>query len=197
MAVFLGRRIVPPPVTMPVGLNSRLTLIITLSLVVTLVACNKVFPLPSDARMEQTFHRSRSDFELLVKMLNEDPRLSAVRLESTALVSDGRWPRADVGLSQARWSEYRKLFKKLGLEIGIVRWSVPPNSIAFLADSRGMAVAGELKGYLYSPTEPPSPLVTSLDHGVPPGVPPPTPPHTAAVAFKEIDKNWYLFYMEE
>jgi hypothetical protein len=185
-----------PSAALSPGLGIRYIPIILLSLLSIFDACGWMSTLPSDARMEANFRQNKPDFEALVKMFNEDSRVTAVHLQRTELVSDARWPRDDIGFSQARWGEYRRIFKKLGLQFGIDRWSEPPGTIAFLADGSGMVAAGELKGYVYCPGKPPSPLVRSLDHGVPANVPPPVAPHTTATAFKQIETSWYLFYSE-
>jgi hypothetical protein len=161
----------------------RWVLVVMVCLASAMPAC-WLLPLTSDARLEAVFRRNKGDFETLVRMSNEDSRFRRISLEFTH-------PRDHAGFPQARWTEYRRLFKKLGLEAGITREG-PPTTIFFDATGRGFVFGEEIKGYVYSET-PPSPLVKSLDHGIPPEVP--VDPH-GTWAFKVIEKNWYLYYSE-
>jgi hypothetical protein len=181
----------------PVRSSIQLAIAIALGLISTLTSCNKLFPLPSDARMEANLRRNRPYFEALLRMFAEDSKFSRISPDFTTPPTDCSVIENDVIFCDVRWPGYRRIFDQLGLKGGIARGDDPPSTVAFVADSRGLAVAGDAKGYLYSPDGPPSPLITSLDHGVPPSLPPPTPPHTASVAFKQIDKDWYIFYMSE
>lgn len=148
---------------------------------------------PSDSTLVSNFRTHEGDFSALVKMAEEDAKVVRIDYDFTWLEDNYRWPRPDseLGFSVERWDEYRSLFKKLRLEKGVARQSLPDGPILLLASTRGMVTGGSAKGYVFS-RKPLSPLSDSLDHvdqeirkkNVPANVP----------VYRSIKDGWYLFY---
>jgi len=129
-----------------------------------------------DSTLIANFQTHRQDLERLVEMARqEQPRQAG-----GGVVIDMGW--TDVkDLSQARWGNYKRLFRKVGAKHGIRgsndRWEI-------IMSARGMVTAGSTKGFLYSPS-PPTPLIPSLDD-------PPRAPEGAL--YRHLDGPWYLYY---
>src|SRR6185503_15305645 len=88
--------------------NYILQVIVSLGLL-SLCGCNLV----SDAKLRQRFDQQKEGFSTLVKMANEDRRVSGIGFDSTTLDNDDSWPRKDIGFSVQRWEQYRSLFREL------------------------------------------------------------------------------------
>lgn len=86
---------------------------------------------PADAALRAKFEKQRTDFEKLISMSNAEPKLWQIT-PGFARVDDfhpGRTPRAatEVDLPKARYTDYREIFRKLGLPNGLLREkAVPP-----------------------------------------------------------------------
>jgi hypothetical protein len=166
-------------------------LVAALGLSCELAGCGPLL-MPSDARLESNFHRRKSEFETLVRMAREDTQLHAVSAVRTLHVDDAGHPLNGVGTSPERWNEYRRLFKEVGVP-AFNRNSDYPGAIFLPADASGIVSAEVIKGYVYS-QEPLSPLVKTLDHGIPPEL---STWRRATIAFKKVDQNWYLYYDDD
>ena len=146
--------------------------------------------LPSDARLESNFRSNRADFEYVVRMAREDPRVHAITSDHVSIVDDSGEPVSGAVLPQERWNHYRSLFRKLRLE-GLTRNSEYPGAVFLTAGAFGIVPAEVFKGYVYS-NRPLSPLISTLDHGIPEQLADRW--HPARYAFKDIGENWYLYY---
>jgi hypothetical protein len=114
---------------------TKLCCLILLALM--LAACdpfNVDKPHPSDDELIRNFQKNEADFNKLVAMSNEDPKVIRIAPDFTRLENNWRWPRpeSELGFSKQRWGEYRALFNKLGLESGISRESDSEGTIIFL-----------------------------------------------------------------
>jgi len=153
------------------------------------VACGH----PSDRSLAYNFYRNHALFSRLIQMAAAER--SVVRIDSKftccpTIYADPRVPRdlrSDGRLSNARWENYRALFRQLGLEDGIS--VLGSKRVAFLASSVGIVNRGSTKGYIYS-TVPPSPLVESLDDRSPG----PCSVQRDCEVYKHLTGNWYLFF---
>jgi hypothetical protein len=141
-----------------------------------LVGCN----LASDAKLKRAFDENRDDFDKLLNMSRQDVHVTQIGFVTTALVNDDSWPRKDVGLSETRWDEYRRLFRKLGIKEGISHRNDLPSAVFLAADCTGSAVDIDCKGYVYSEM-PLRPVKYNLDELAP------------GLFFKPLSGNWYLF----
>lgn len=143
-------------------------------------------PHPSDARLARVFHANEPDFLRLLAMAQEDAKLTRIAPDFTWLADDVGWPRppSRVGFSDARWNEYRVLFRKLGVDSGVARR--PDGVLLFIASTQGLVTGGSSKGYAYSDRLL-GPLYESLDAH-------PTDLPSNVPGFKPIGAGWYIYY---
>lgn len=147
--------------------------------------------LPRDAALRATFALHEPEFETLLAMLRQDGHLWRVGFDLTYVDTPvGTPPRAPTReeLPAARWDEYRRLFRVLGLANGATRqWEGDATEAIYLPAavlSRG-AVDSEEKGFVYwSGT--PEPLLESLDA-------PTLPVQHAQSAYARLKDRWYLY----
>lgn len=162
-----------------------------LSVVVVLALAAASRPFPSDKALRARFFAHRTDFERLVTMANEDNRLTRIASDFTWLDNDVAWPRKDVGISEERWNDYRRLFQIVSATKGIAK-GANPNRIIFPIMSQGLVPAGYEKGLVYSQT-PLSPVLRSLDKK-PPDELWDGPDHTHVLVYKPVEDHWYIYY---
>jgi hypothetical protein len=143
---------------------------------------------PEDAILEANFRKHESDFASLIQMSDADQKVVRIASDFTWLDTNAAWPRpeAEWGFSKERWDQYRNLFKKLGLEGGIVR-EEHGEVTYFISSSKGLVTHGTEKGYAYSHNEL-LPTAESLDDVT-------RMPRGQSVVFKKLKEHWYLFYM--
>lgn len=164
--------------------------------IISLALCSAVFGLyaehrpafPSDATLTRQFLARRADFERLAAMAAQDIHLVRIANDFTWLDTNASWPRKDVGISVARWDEYKRLFERAGLSNGISK-DVDPPRLFFHIAARGLVTTGDEKGIVYSRVAL-QPLLQSLDK---------RPPDNLyqdghVTAYKRIDQNWYIYY---
>lgn len=154
-----------------------------------LASCNGLSGPPSDARLRSTFMHHEGDFARLVSMCKQDRRVVRIASQFTWLAKNASWPRRDVGLTQARWNQYRSLFQRLGIRDGVSRRSDYPGAIFFIAYASGLVTDGSYKGFVYSTGEL-KPLAGSLDNGSWSRL---DPKKEHVIRFKRLEAHWYLF----
>jgi hypothetical protein len=162
------------------------------------------FPHSSDRVLIANFRTHEADFDVLVKMLNENPNIQIIASSFASFVNradwpnptylheDQSWPRpeSELGFTQHRWDEYRRLFKKIKLESGMRRKDELTEVIFFTASTDftsnkdGEGVVTE-KGYAYSPTPIYHSLTDCLDN---------IESDRSAIFFKRLNDKWYLYY---
>ena len=155
------------------------------TLIFALMSFGESAPHPSDKALGETFFAHEADFNKLVEMCNVDSHVLRIAPDFTWLDNNAAWPRpeSELGFSRQRWDEYRSLFLKLGLTAGVLNYQ--PDSVMFLASTRGLVTGGSSKGYAYSLKEP-EVIVDSLDNAT---------FSKSRIAYKRLKGNWYLFYM--
>lgn len=134
---------------------------------------------PSDAELLANFQKHKPEFDHLLQMFVADKGLGRVAPDFTR-PSDPR----TVGVSLERLSEYRKIFRALGLANGIEGYDEKAQ-VWFMASSQGLSVTGSGKGYAYT-SERPVLVVDSLDNYW-------SKDGQSFVAFRHIEGNWYLY----
>lgn len=142
----------------------------------------------SDAGLEAHLLKHRRDFERLAEMANEDVHLQRIAPDFTWLDDSVAWPRENVGISDLRWDEYRRLFRRVRAPQGIVKNPDPP-SVYFPIVSEGLVPAGWTKGLVYSSANL-TPVLESLDK---------RPPdryweRSHVLVYKKIEDHWYIYY---
>lgn len=149
---------------------------------------------PSDSRLLVNFQSHETEFNRLIKMVTDDAKVVRISPEYTWLDDNFTWPRpeSELGITKARWEEYRQIFRKLGLEEGIAWYTIPDGPVLLLASVRGKFAGGSEKGYAFS-TKPLSPLVESLDHTQVGG----KTQRPDLPVYRKINNNWYLYYKKD
>lgn len=142
--------------------------------------------------LQGNFLRYAEGLERLRTMAVQDAHLIRIAADFTLLDTDTKWPREDVGFSEARWNEYRSAFRKLSLSEGIVRTEDFPEAIFFVTRAKGLCTGGSSAGYVFS-TAPLAPTARSpqadLDAEARKN-----PSRHYAYVFKPLRANWYAFY---
>ena len=131
----------------------------------------------SDERLIKNFAAHRAEFEQLLTMVIEDKGLTRVDFDWT----DPNNP-VQVGVTQGRIDDYRKLMKGLGI-LGGFSANLERTGIEFITSTQGFVTHGSLKGYLYT-RETPLELDSNLDEVLQKGQP---------YGRRRIEGNWYLF----
>lgn len=155
---------------------------------------------PKDAELIEKFRVHRDDLELLVRMLKEDRSLGRVGEDFTRVsnffgdcVRDGPdcSTSTDIGVSDARLSEYRRLFSKIGLSRGIEGYG-KKELITFIVSTKGLAVTGSSKGFVYATDLKASSMnvVEDLDSYW-------SDDKRSFTALRHIEGSWYLYFNYE
>ena len=111
-------------------------------------------------------------------MFTADSHLVRIAPDFTRLTNDWSWPREDVGLSEARWDEYRDLFREAGITAGIERQG---DQVFFYLSTMGLGISGRSRGVAYA-SEPPTEIAPDLDSRQGEGI-----------SYVPIQGDWYLF----
>lgn len=151
------------------------------------LGCAPSLSLPGDAHLDRNFKTHEADFRKLAEMSAQDAKITRLAKDYNrvfeALGVPVR-PATPAELPAARWDEYRRLFKVLGLPSGLSR---EPGCLLLPAAIRQVGtVDSEEKGYAYC-AERPSPLYPSLDKT-------PVPVSKPLPAFRELKDHWYLYW---
>ena len=146
-------------------------------------------PFPTDSELIKRFADRRKDLEQLVAMAKTDKDLVRIAPDFTWTTSSVAWPRPDsaLGFSKDRWDAYRRLFRTLGLDAGVLRPPEHRDAVYLLVQTKGLVTGGSTKGYAYSEA-PLEPQCHSLDK--------PEAVHTD-ICFKPLGGKWYLFLEQD
>ena len=125
-----------------------------LTLIAALLAISYFSLPPSDAKLERQFAERKREFEILIQKASKTPsvvRISNVEVEG----SDGRkYVQGDrqSPISPESWTEYREIFKKIGMKEGLYR-SPHTGDVQFLDHTifGKLGPIGTLYGYVYCP----------------------------------------------
>ncbi len=145
-------------------------------------------PHPTDSSLIANFEANEADFNRLVQMCEEDANMVRIAPEFLWRTDHAGWPRpeSEWGITRERWDEYRKLFKKVDLDNGLVNYQ--PDLIHMFASNKGLLTGGSSKGYAYS-IKTPALIADVLDNYEF------QPPHKdIEVVYRRIKGNWYLYF---
>lgn len=170
-------------------MNKILFLLLPLSLF--LVGC---VPFADDAPhirdevLLNNFQQHKADFDLLARMAKQDSNMVRIADDFTWTTDSVAYPRpeSELGITNERWEEYKKIFKKIKLDNGILNYQ--PDKTFLMASSRGLLTGGSSKGYAYL-TEKPEIVVDSLND-----FQFEKSEKRRLAAYKQITENWYLYY---
>ncbi len=131
---------------------------------------------PPTSTLILNFQNHRAEFNQLLQMFLQDK--SAERI-APAFTRPANAP------SPAELAEYRALFTRLGLQVGIEGYG-EKRQVFFIASTFGLSVSGSGKGYAYC-VERPALVVDDIDHYR-------SPDGKSFTAFQHIEGNWYLYF---
>jgi hypothetical protein len=146
-------------------------------------------PHPGDQALASVFNSHRADFEQLAVMSQVDGDLLRVANDFVWTTKTTKWPRpaGELGITQHRWDDYRRLFRLLHLTAGMSHDPEDPKSVVYLlASTSGFVTGGSVKGYARSDSVL-SPLCKTLDSL-------PKSDKEEGVCFKPLAKGWYLYF---
>jgi hypothetical protein len=144
-------------------------------------------PFPTDSELGTRWRQHQTLFDQLIVMARVDSELVRIAPDFTWTRKSVAWPRAasDLGFSQDRWDQYRRLFKGLGLEAGLLHRSQDePRIIYLMAQTKGLVTSGSAKGYAYSDAHL-EPQCQSLDRS--------RGDSRSGICYKPLGGNWYLY----
>jgi len=104
---------------------------------------------PSIEALARRFPHDRSDLETIIEMSDQDKEMAVI--DPTWLELQGaRLPSSNeaVGISEARWQEYRRVFRRNGIDQGVRRYSSGGDAF-IIVRSVGILDNGYSNGYLY------------------------------------------------
>jgi hypothetical protein len=99
---------------------------------------------PSDEAIVKLFDQHHSELETLVSMAHEDRSIGRI---ANDFLSPQNPDASSASLPEARWNDYRALFRKIGLSAGLQKDS--DENIYFIVHTEGTVVSGGSKGLVY------------------------------------------------
>lgn len=129
----------------------------------------------SDDEMIVSFREHRAEYEQLLRLFQEHKKLSSMD-ESTGSLPSAK----KAGLSSGQAESYRRLMKELGVQ-SIERYF---GKILFVTSTKGLAVSGSMKGYVYA-KKAPSPLVENTEGDA---------IEPVGENYRHIEDGWYVIY---
>lgn len=142
-------------------------------------------PHRSDAAMIENFQARKAVFERIRTMILADKGLERV---------DDTWTRpsdpATIGVPPARIEEYRALFAEIRTSRGIEAYDPARNSFFLIGSAQGTTVHGSMKSYAWFASAP-SPIVADLEQFAA------TAPRRSGPAYRPLEGNWYLSFIED
>lgn len=135
--------------------------------------------LSSEHTLRQNFAAHESEIQQILRMQQHDSNVVRVAPSFTRLKDNWALPRKDIGFSEQRWNEYRKLFKDAGITDGT---QVDEGTTFLFVSSAGLGIAGSSRGYAHVLSEP-SVVVSALSKC----------PRKNGVCFVPLRGDWYLF----
>jgi hypothetical protein len=160
--------------------------------------CDLIFdiPHPTDATLIEDFPSKEPDLNKILQMSNQDAKVIRIAYDFTRLENNWGWPRpeSELGFSRQRWDEYRALFRKLDLPVGIERADQKDGVfVYFPVSTRGLGNGnGSGKGYAYLEREL-SPLLDSLDDESVRQFYERERPKNSVTLYRKLKGNWYLY----
>lgn len=128
------------------------------------------------------YYKHKTDFNNLVEMFKTDKGLERVGAGFTTPPSLKM-----IGLTNERFERYTQILSKLDLSDGIEGYD-KKDIIWLHASSRGLAISGSSKGYVY--TDNPSKygkIVDNIENYI-------SPDQQSFTIFQPIEGNWYIYF---
>jgi hypothetical protein len=145
---------------------------------------------PSDEQLTQDFQQHRQAFDALLKMVQQERQVTRVAndfiwIDGAMTVPENERSRY---LPDERFAKYKRIFKALDLESGVVRYQ--DGGVGFLRSSSGIVTSGSAKGYVWSPAYKGPKLATSDPRSLEEAC----IPKTGCSSARQIAPNWYITF---
>jgi hypothetical protein len=137
-------------------------------------------PHPSDAEMLAQFQHQRLALEAQVATIKLDPKLERVAPDFTRPEDP-----ASIGVPPERIAEYRSRLRAAGIAHGFSHYG---DAIEFIVSTRGLAISGSAKGFVYA--EAPDADATVVDGDL--DAARAASPDKSVLLQRKIDGNWWL-----
>jgi hypothetical protein len=105
---------------------------------------------PSVESLARQFPAQRKTLEQIISMSDQDPQMAVIDptwLEPAG--PDGIGSQKAISISEARWDQYRQIFRSAGIAQGIRRYGGPRGDAFIIVKSIGILDNGYSTGYLY------------------------------------------------
>jgi hypothetical protein len=190
--------------TQPTRRIARITVSVMSGLLILVISglwltMTLLFPEPPTlSELQKKFETRRQDLQTIVQMSNEDAsygRIAPDFKERFIEFTNGRVAQEDNStphLSPARWKQYRNLYARNGVKLGVNRKK--SGDIFIMMDSVGMLNRGHATGYVFCPgngSEPDSqlpPCTSNKDFEVGGQY-----PGGDAFAYRKLEEHWFAF----
>jgi hypothetical protein len=156
---------------------------------------------PTLAELQHKFPSRQSDLETILRMSDEDAlfwRIAPDFLwrEANGSIVAGEFMAGDpnAGLSESRWDQYRSIYRRNGIKLGILRNK--KHDAFIMMDSIGLLNRGHITGYLYCSTDPSKdadrfePCTLGQNNGERKFNP---DMHEEAYSFQRLSARWFVF----
>jgi hypothetical protein len=155
---------------------------------------------PTLAQLQRDFPGKRADLETILRMSDEDSAFWRIapdfisRVPKDSERSGARSVDDSSGMSKVRWDQYRELYARNGIKLGILRDN--ERDAFIMIDSIGLLNRGHTSGYLFCSTDQSislerfEPCTLHQDSGERKFD---AEPRREAYSFKRVDSRWIVF----
>lgn len=155
---------------------------------------------PTLARLQRDFPQKKPGLETILRMSDEDASFGRIapdfvwRGPNDSDASGQRFVDDPSGISKSRWNQYRDLYHRNGIKLGIERDK--ERDAFIMVDSIGLLNRGRVTGYLFcSPDQSPDanrfePCTLHQDSGERKFT---AEPRQEAYSFRRLDSRWFAF----
>ena len=156
---------------------------------------------PTLGELQHKFPSRQSDLETILRMSDEDAQFWRIApdflwREAKGSMDGGEFMGGDpnAGLSKSRWDQYRNIYRRNGIKLGIMRNK--EHDAFIMVDSIGLLNRGHITGYLFCSSDPSKdsdrfePCQLHQDHGERRFNP---DRREEAYSFQRLDARWFAF----
>lgn len=118
-----------------------------------LISCNKL----TDTELKEQFYQNKNSINQLLKMQFEDSDVVRIAPGFTWVRGKPSYSsrsKEDIGFSEARWNEYRVLFREAGVHDGLVVIANPEKNFKQQDEYNILFLVSGYMGFAYTPATP-------------------------------------------
>lgn len=153
--------------------------LLLLSLLMSLLAIFSGCSRPTERDLLARFEAHKPAFLELAALAISDPKLNRL--------TDDRVEPASVLIDSKKVTQYRSLFRELGISDGMLRRFGYEGIVFFPVRTTGLPSGGSALGYAFCTTVP-TPLVDQID---------PDKQQGRGIVFRKIEDGWFVFFSNE